>query len=392
VTDEGILAVLKFAGPIVALASALWSTTQKITYEDAGGAKRLTLQGRVLLGIFTLAALVSMLALGFDTLVGQQHAQDAARIKAEENERAAQRDARVEAAAAARDARARSEAQTRAQREAFAQLERDAAEQKRFLEQRFLIAAAAAEQQRRDAHLSMQVAREANARLGEAERTLAEFERINYPLRSVTASAELDLSFDGVEMRGLWERLAALPDDHKLPEFRGGPATRVRFTPQDVSGNDVIDYGTTGTIITLVFVPPEAAEGAAGGAAAVGGRDALAPLTGGTSRSGPIALTLTIAQIEANLRTRAISATFSGSYRPDVEGIVSGGEKLSLSDVDRLVPILTVKRHNNPAARRPPDTIVGLSYRLNDVERFDARAELAIADEAVFVLRRKASE
>ena len=39
-----------------------------------------------------------------------------------------------------------------------------------------------------------------------------------------------------------------------------------------------------------------------------------------------------------------MSAIFSGRYEPQVEGVVSSGEKLSLSDVNRLAPILTIDR------------------------------------------------
>jgi hypothetical protein len=70
-----MLAVLQFGGPIVGLISALWSTTQKITYEAENGVKRLTRQGRVLIAIIAVSGLISLGALGLETVLGKQRAQ-----------------------------------------------------------------------------------------------------------------------------------------------------------------------------------------------------------------------------------------------------------------------------------------------------------------------------
>ncbi|HET9639049.1 MAG TPA: hypothetical protein VFP12_07570 [Allosphingosinicella sp.] len=383
-TSEAILAVLKFSGPVVGLASALWSMTQKITYEAADGVKRLTLQGRVLIGITVAATLISLLSLGFETVIGRQEARrvadekrQAADAKRQDARLASEKEARAEAMAATRD----QAAAARDQAAALARLEADSAEQKRFLEQRFLIAAAAAEQQRRAAQISMQIARESNRRLTEAERTLAEFERINYPLRSVEAGVELALDFDGVDMADFWKRLGERTDLRSRPRTRGLPDRVVTFEPSDISGNDYIAYGTTGTQITLKFVAPDAFEAPAGKSA-----NEIRLIEGPVPGGGVITVRFKVRSIDADLRDRRMTAEYIAEFEPEEEGVISG-EKLSLSDVNRLVPILTITRSvTNPSGRRRPDTLLRVSYRLNGIERFYASADFAIADHAAFVL------
>jgi len=383
VTNESILAVLKFSGPVVGLIAALWSTTQKITYEAEGGVKRLTLQGRVLIGIITVAALISILALGFGTIVEKQAAADK---KLAEQQAAAETKAK-EGKEADEKARARAEAAALRQAGDLAHLLEKAEEQKRDLKQSFLIIRAAAAQQRRDAQISMQIGREANQRLSEAERTLAEFERINYPLRSVEARAELSLNFEGVDMAGFWTEIEANkglesrrkrryePDD-VIVTFRLSDFSRSRY-------RDRLDYATTGTEIRLDFVTPEAAFNRPAGS----GTDEIRPIEAPTSVSGPVFVTLKLETIEADLSGRRMTAYFSGKYEPQVEGVIGSGDKLSLSDVNKLVPILNIQR---PGAqgdhRRGPDTLVGVWFSLNGIQRFGASSSFRIADKGSFVL------
>jgi hypothetical protein len=375
VTHEAILAVLKFSGPVVGLASALWSTTQKITYETADGVKRLTLHGRVLIGITVIATLISILSLGLETIIRRQQAEQAADQKADQDRAKAARRAERDAQIAAR-----------LQIDALRELRTDAAEQKRFLEQRFLIIGAAAEQQRRDAQISMQIAREANQRLSEAERTLAEFERINYPLRRVVVRVEVAFDFGGVDMAAFWRKLEAdksKESDRELtwrPAFRGGPDQIATFKYPQVAPIEPLDYATYGARVTLKFVTPGDAFPRPAGRAG----DEIRPIAAATYADVPISFDLEPGDIEADLGKRTVTATFSGRFEPADEGVIGSGQKLSLSDVNRLVPILSIERRS--PERRRPDTLLHVSLSLNDLERFGAPSNLGIADESAFIL------
>jgi hypothetical protein len=372
VTDEDILSLLKFSGPVVGLVAALWSTTQKITYEAEGGAKRLTLQGRVLIGITVVAALISLLSIGFESIIAEQQAQRAQQAEEKQARTAAERQARRKAETAARD-----------QAAALARLEADAKEQKRFLEQRFLIIGAAAAQQRRDAQISMQIAREANQRLSEAERTLAEFERINYPLRSIEAEVTLSLNFEGLDMAPIWKDLETGEGLSRRRKDRYGPEVIVTLEGSDISRHRFLQYATSGTQIGLVFVAP----GGAIPAPAAGAEDQIRPIEMPRNVDGPGIDHIRILRITADLEDRTMTAIFSGKYEPKEEGVIQSGDKLSLSDVNRLVPILTIERPGSQTiGRRGSDTLVGVSFHLNGIRRFSASSNFRIADENSFIL------
>lgn len=376
-TSEAILAILKFAGPVVALITGIWSTTQKITYED-GGTKRLTLQGRLLIGINVLSMLISILALGFEANIKDKQALQAAtdRLAAAEKDR-------LEADEKAKD---RADAAARAQAAALGRIEADAKEQNRFLGQRFLIVDKAAEQQRRDAEIARAIAREANLRLAAAERVLAEFERVNYPLREIEANVVLALDFTGVDLTRFWTAVAARTDLQSRPRSRGFTDRTdriVSFTPDDFRQEPRIVYGTRGTRIALEFREPLA------GRFARGDRDALLPIEGvvESPRSRLPQVRLEATSIEADLKARTLTAYYTGTFKPEIAGEVSSDQKLSLSDVKRLLPVLTIRRGTtNIAARRPPDRIERVSFSLNGDGRFDGDPKASVSDEARFVL------
>ena len=384
VTNEAILALLKFAGPVVGLLSALWSTTQKITYEAEGGIKRLTLQGRVMIGIIIVSGAISILALGLETMIRREQARDSA---AREQARALNETAKARAEEA-RQAQRRAERAQRSQAEALARLEADARESKRFLEQRFLILGAAAEQQRRDAEISQQVAREANRRLADAARSFAEFGRINYPLRSVTAEVQLALNLDGVDAGGFWDRIAGFRHEEGFrwwQERHGEPTEVVTFDYRELDKGDLdrgqhVRAAISATKMKLVFLPPEGPVPAPRG----GARDAVKPVPVAAYDDAPLSLDIERGEVRADIGARTIKVTFVGTYQPVVEGVIGTGDKLSLADFDRLVPILTVTRSNFRAKR--PDTLVGISLSANGQTRFGVSPGLRIGETQAFLL------
>lgn len=369
-----MLSLLKFSGPVVGLMSALWSTTQKITYEAEGGAKKLTLQGRVLIGITVLATLISLLSIGFESLIREQQAQQAAEEKAAADRLADQKEARTLAETAARD-----------QAAALARLEADAAEQKRFLEQRFLIIGAAAAQQRRDAQISMQIAREANQRLSEAERTLSEFERINYPLRSVDAGVTVALDLDGLDLSAFWEEMAQMRD--RTP-YRTHRRDYVGLEPSNSLGGHILDRANRMSI-SLEFVPFDEAFGRP----SVDARDEIRPLpsAGDFGLRDLIELPiLRLESVEAHVPSRRVTAHYVTNKKLELEGVVEGGVKIALSEAAKLVPILTVQQGYVPG-RRLTNRIIGASISLNGLERFSASSNLNFAGKTSFVLHMQAA-
>jgi hypothetical protein len=357
--DSGdVLTILKYAGPLVSLFAAIWSTTQKITFEDAAGIKRLTLPGRVLVGATVVSTLVSVLALGFEGIVSGQKA------KAEKDK----------------------EAQDKAA-EALARLEADGREQNRFLAQRFLIIDNAAKQQQRDAALAQQVAREANRRLAEAERVLTEFDRVNYPLRDVEVSVTLALNFDGIDMTRFWAELEQRTDLPSRLAVRGLPegGRVVTFGPKDFPGHDRIAYATTGTRISLRFLTASPVP------VTPGSSDRLRETRlAGVPGSRLPQIDVKIAQIQAHTRDRTLTAYFNVNWTPLVAGEVSATEKLSLSDAKKLVPVVTIERATvNDNGKRPPDRVEGVTLRLNGAGVFSGGGgEQRVADEAAFILVR----
>lgn len=294
VTYESILAVLKFGGPIVGLIAALWSTTQKITYETEDGVKRLTRQGRVLIGIVAVSALISIFALGVETIVAKQHAQKAA---------------------------------------------------------------------------------------DEAGTARAEFERINYPLRSIEVEAELSLNLEGVDMADFWKEIEANKSLHR-DESRYGPGHIVTLHLSDFSTaphhSDDLRYATLATQIRLLFVTPEAAFNRPGKP------DEITPIKAPGPGSGQVSVALEFGTIEADLDDRTMTASFGGKYEvPDI-GLADSGDRLSVPAVDKLVPILII--HRSSTHSRRPDTLLRVAFSVNDTGRFQAWPRVNIADEGAFIL------
>lgn len=378
VADEDILAVLKFSGLAVGLISALWSTTQKITYE-VEGVKRLTLQGRVMVGIIITSSFISVLALGLDVLAKKEKERNAVIERAA----AAQEQDRNERRAAEEKAQAKRERSAELEAQMLRSIRADAKEQNRFLEQRFVILDLAAEQQRRDSGISMRIAREANLRLSEAERTLAEFERINYPLRRIDAGVTLALGTGGVNFDDFWREIESNGNVSWSAEVHNGDRIFATIGPNLIPQSGPLHDAITRTVIRLVFATPGESHPSSAGNAQSG----IRILETQGIIDGQIDIPLEIQTITLNRKTRQITAYFSGAHEPPVEGVVKSGDKLSLSDVNRLAPILTVERNPFPEfARRSADSLVGVSYGLNGLERFHATPAFRITEAGSFLL------
>jgi hypothetical protein len=380
VTDESILALLKFGGPIVGLISALWSTTQKITYEAADGVKRLTLQGRVLVGIIAVSALISILALGFGTIVEKQNAQRAAAGRAADERKAEARDRK----AADEKARDRAQAAAAHQADVLGRLAAAANAQRQYLEQRFLIISAAAAQQRREAQISMQIGREANQRLSEAERTLAEFERINYPLRSIDARVEVSLNLDGLNLSAFWTAMAEELRERQLKQPHGDHRPVVALPRGRIGQYHDLEYSANRMRFTLTFVSP----GAAFPSSATRAMAGIRPFDVPADVTGPIVLTLVLESAEADVARQKVTAVYHLAKALEMEGVIESGEKLSVSDVNRLVPVLTFEPGPpwKAGGKRATHILVGVSYSLNAFQRFGASPGFRIADQGSFIL------
>lgn len=355
-TAEAILSFLKFGGPIVGLASAVWSTTQKITYEGADGVKRLTLQGRVLIGIIVASTLISILALGFETVIARQQRIEAAELRTAEVQKAARK-----------EQQAKDDAASAVQAEALARLEAEAKQQKSFLEQSILITTSAADQQRRDAQIAQQIAREANARLGDAQQIFAQFDLVNYPLQKLEATAEIELELSGQDLTDLWAYLEGPHDLEANRRDRYNPAVKsIYFTPRELAfggrSRRFIDYSTTGTEVRLRFVPTDADEEANVG-------------------EGIPSIVLRVARIEAELPERKLTVYYAGEYA-GVEGLRIAGKRVSLANFKKLAPILTIARSGmRVLGARPPDILQESSVLLNGIEWFAGSPNLSIRGE-----------
>lgn len=369
-TNEQLLTILKFSGPVVGLASGIWSTTQKITCEGTDGRKRLTLQGRVLIGITIVSTLISLLALGFETINAAQKAEAAKAENAAADQRVAAESARREALATAAT---------------LAQLQEAAKIQKGLIAQQSLITAKAEEQRQRDSRLSLQVAREANQRLAEAERTLAEFERINYPLRKIEITVALAINFGSRDTTPFWVELAKRSDlETEMSRYNrnhsGSEQRTMRFPPSAFGRFGFIPYSTNGNQLTLDLVTPSRPwpRGAA---------DTLRPAAGrGRPEGSRLSLRLKVSELEAVLPDRRLTAFYTIVFEPDRAGELTSGEKLSVSDAKRLDAVLTIVRAGNAALKRPPDRLVSVRLDYNDAVRFDASPAVEVGNVARFVL------
>jgi hypothetical protein len=216
----------------------------------------------------------------------------------------------------------------------------------------------------------------------------AEKERTKHPLLGVAASAELSLNFEGVDMAGIWEAIKANDHLERRPELHYGQHRVVVLHPPDFSSvthQDYLDYATRGTRIRLDFVTPEAASSRP----AASSEDEIRPIAAPTSVNGPISVALEFNRIEADLDRRKMTAYFSGEYKPKVEGDIDSGDRLWLSDVKKLVPILTIqrsRRYERGPGKRGPDTLLHVSFKLTETQRFDASPKFNIGDKASFSL------
>lgn len=350
--NEAILNALKFTAPVFGLIAGIWSTTQKITFEDAEGAKRLTLQGRVLIGFAVVSTLISVLALGLETIIEQSEEAAAVELARKDLDRQNVEKARAVAAAAARD-----------QKAALDRLEDEAKLQTGFRQQQSLIAATALREQRRDAALSLQVARDANQRLAEAAQTLAELDRVNNPLRTIDAEVILQLDFSGTDLAEFWTELATREDILWMRNYRLNPRNDVAvFTVGKDRILSDVEYRARGPRIRVDFLKPTR-ECIAAKAPRIDRLVALDTMPG--SGCGILPIRLNLDRIEAETGTKLIKAVFSVAYKTATEGTIDSGEKVSLSDIRSLTPVLNIDQLLNTPGRQRLDRVERVYLRLN---------------------------
>lgn len=155
-----VLTVLKFTSFIIAALSGVWALITKTTFEDEQGRKRLTAAGHMSVAIIIAAALVGMLAFGFETLTKQ----DADRAAEDKQARLEQRQQQEKAAERAE------RIADRAHRDQLAQL----AEANRRAD--------AAEQRGRALDIAQRVSRGTADNLARAEVALRQLGRLLNPL------------------------------------------------------------------------------------------------------------------------------------------------------------------------------------------------------------------
>ncbi len=355
-TSHDLLAVLKFSLPAVAFASVILGQLKNVRREGADGDKHLTFYGRVLTGLTILSAFVSLFAAGLEAILKKQDEAETARKKQATDIadiRKAQDAQAKEAAQQAADQKFRDEEATRA---------RDV--QDRLLAQKLAFLKEAAAAQRRDALISHQLASASAARLADAERAIAEFARINYPLRKITATVAVDLALSGPEVARWWTWLVARSG---VPFERGrhevDPNRRVVLEPQDLQREDRVQYAAIGNAVTLDFYP---------GTGRVTKNDALVPLRERPTEALSFSIRFGRPVVTADLVDRRVTATYEAVLEPDHEGEF-GGRKLSTGDAKALLPVLRFERNGAKRFPRGPDRARSVGVTFNEDERFAVR-------------------
>ena len=169
------LEMVKFAGFALTAISALWGLTQRTTFDDEHGNRRLTTAGHLAALLFVGSAILSATAFGFETV-----ANDAA------SRRAIDKDRNEQFAQARRDSLAlQSELRSRAD---AADLRAAAAEQKS------LTLAAEAGQRLRDFELARRVSHGSAANLARAGAILGQTQRLLEPLGEIRVEVVLQVT------------------------------------------------------------------------------------------------------------------------------------------------------------------------------------------------------
>jgi hypothetical protein len=335
-----------------------------------------------MIGILITSAFISVLALGLEMMVKADKEEKAANAKKEED-----KERREKGAMAAEEKRQdRRDAAVRHQEALLKQIQADAKEQDRFLGQRFVILDLAAKQQRRDSEMSMQIAREANIRLSEAERTLAELERVNNPLRRIDAQVSLELNLDGLDLSGFWERMTRKRDQ---TPYRTPQRDYVGLQQDDPVDGRIRERANRMSI-NLDFVPSDEAPGAP----AVKSGAEIRPVQSERNGGGDFALSdliqlpvLRLETVVAHVPSRSVIAHFVSTRTLEPEGMVKGGLKISISEALKLIPMLSVQQGYLEERRGGvTNRLMGASISLNGLERFRAESALGFAGKSSFML------
>lgn len=308
-TGEIIIAALKWSVLVIGPIAALISLTRKSNVEGPDGARRLTLEGRILFGVTAFSGIVSLISTGFEQ-IAEQNKQQKDLIEKNAAERRLAED-KVKKREERRERQAKEDATARDL-------------QTRLLRQSLKMAQFNAAEQARDAALSRTVSIEANNRLKEANRTLAELERVTYPLRTVSAIVEI--SYPVPENTGsFWKEMDELGDDpyqQRKPE----QAREIVRDPPFFNKYPALDPPPAGGYISLLLHEPD-------------------DRTGVASPSGPplIHIRLDGSRVHVNRHARTIRLTLYGAYEPQREGELSH-KRFSVNDVRKLIPELSLMR------------------------------------------------
>ena len=152
-TPEDLLEALKYAGFAITAVASVWALISKTTYEDEHKRKRLTGAGQISIAITLIAATLSMVAFGFETITKQNAA--------------AKSERRIALEKAEQDAK---ELKLEKKRSADA------------LAQRYLVLTKAAEERTRQLDIARKVAEGTAKNLARTQLALQQLERAVHPL------------------------------------------------------------------------------------------------------------------------------------------------------------------------------------------------------------------
>ena len=375
-----ILLILKVGGLVISAFAALWSTTQTITTKDEHGAKSLTFEGRILVGVFILSLFVSLSALGIETIKSWRDA-EVARL-----EKAAQlaQEAAERAEAEAQEQRREDDRRLDVQLAAFERLENQTELLRKL-----------AEQEARDTALSLQLAREAESRAAEAERALTQLVRINSPLRTVSVTIRWRLDTSGYDVAGLWDLIEA--EQFGLPLLQRSRYDRlddviafaVRDLPEPEFDTDIL-FRLAGSVRDRVRFcsQSEAVRGRIGSAqgSLVGFADG-APFDRGDCY--PVLSVDPRPSFQADFVNRTLWLVRNHRFTAEIEGEFRPGEKMSLDEFRRLAPVIEVRPLKETAFGRHDahilDEVRILSNDLTQINR--SSLEEAVPEPIEFVVR-----
>jgi hypothetical protein len=385
--DHDLLAILKFSLPVVAFVAAVLGMLKTVRKEGPDGEKRLNFYGRVLTGMTVFSAFISLFSAGFESILKRS---DSAKADAMAALAAAKAEAKSQSEQLEKIQKAQMEAAQQAAEQAFRDRQAAAARKLEagIVDQKLTLLSAAAEAQRRDAQISRTLAEAANARLTDTERSLAEFARINYPLRAISVRVEVELNLAGPEIDQFWKWLK---ETRETPFPLGGhnanPNKSIELSDSDRSRWQQIQYAAIGNTVELDFYTPETVPPAALSGQRTGSRK-LRQLQGPVPQGESFEIRLGKPTVTADLVSRFISIRYDAKLEPGHEGEF-GEQKLSLADARRLIPILHIQRSGAKRFPRGPDRITRIALDYNDNEIFNlGRDQEALFDDNIsYVLK-----